>query len=99
MGFIPVLTVTAFSVMVGALAGSGTSCFFGCMAGYLGSMAVGIVFPAITPALFTSYMGIGRMVIGSSVPIAGLITGIVVLLAYGAAFLSAAVLRFLSREI
>lgn len=98
VGFVPVLTLVAMSVMIASMLKSGTSCFSFCLLAYAGFTVFGLVFSTLSPALFTSYLGIGSMVIGSAVPVASLLTGIGILAGYALLFLSAGSLKFSSRE-
>jgi ABC-2 type transport system permease protein len=98
MGFIPALTITAMSVMIASALKSGTSCFGFCLFAYTGFAVFGLVFSRLSPVLFTSYLGIGSMVIGSVIPVSSLMTGIGVLAGYALVFLSAGGLKFMSKE-
>jgi len=99
VGIVPLITFGALAVMCGAVTKSGTTCFFFSIFIYLGLWAVSIVFPKISSVLFTSYLGISSMVIGSTIPYKSLVTGLLILIGYAVAFVSAGVLRFQSREI
>lgn len=99
VGLLPVLALTAMAVMVAATVKSSTTSFALCLALYLGALLAGWVFSGLSPILFTSYMGIGGMISGASVPVASLLTGIGILLGYTAVFLSVSSLRFENKEL
>jgi len=99
LGILPVLVLAAMAIMVATSVKSSTSGFALCLCLYTGAMLLGWVFPSFSPMLFTSYMGIGSMVIGTSIPIVSLLTGIGILLGYSAMFLSVGSLRFEYKEL
>ncbi|MCL2493817.1 MAG: ABC transporter permease [Clostridiales bacterium] len=98
VGYIPMLAVIGLAVLIATLARAGTSCFSLCVFVYIAFHVAGVLFSAVSPALFTTYLGMGSMVIGSSVPVSGLLSGIAVSLGYAAVCLSAGVLRFSNKE-
>jgi len=98
VGFLPLLTFIAMSAMIASLSKSGTSCFSFCLFAYLGSMVLGLVFSTLSPALFTSYLGMGNMVIGSVIPVSRLLMGFAILTGYGLTFLSVSGLTFVGRD-
>ena len=98
VGCIPALTIAAMAVMIATATKSGTASLGLGILTYLGFMSLGYVLPGIAPLLLTSYLGIGGMVIGSTIPLANLVTGIVVLLAYAMIFFSFSALIFTSRD-
>lgn len=98
VGFIPMLTLVAMSAFIASMSKSGTSCFSLCLFAYIGCMVLGLVFSSLSPALFTSYLSIGSMVIGSSIPVASLLIGISILVGYALTFLSASGIKFVGRE-
>lgn len=97
-GFIPLFTIIAMAVMIATLTKSETSCFTGCLLAYTGCLVLGIVFSGIYPALFTSYLGIGGMVIGSTVPFASFWLGVALTAGYALTFLSVSGLKFVSSD-
>ena len=94
----PLIAITGIAVLVGVHAKESTSCFGLCLIAYIGCMVLGLVFSSLSPLLFTSYMGIGSMVIGSAIPFGSLFTGIFILAGYALVFFSASSLRFENRE-
>jgi len=98
VGFIPMLTFITMSTLIASMSKSGTSCFSFCLFAYIGSMVLGLVFSSLSPALFTSYLGIGSMVIGSSIPVTSLLIGISILAGYALAFFSVSGIKFVGRE-
>jgi len=98
VGFVPMLTVIAMSVLIAAMTKSGTTCFSFSLCAFIGSMVLGLVLSSLSPALFTSYLGIGSMVIGSSIPITSLVMGLAILAGYAMAFLSVGGIKFVERE-
>lgn len=98
VGFIPMLTLIAMAALVAFVSKSKTSCFSFCLFAYLGCMVLGLVFSRLSPALFTSYLSIGRMVIGSNIPVTGLLTGISILTGYGVTFFSISKNTFVKRD-
>jgi hypothetical protein len=98
VGFFPVLTFVSMSVMLASMLKSGTSCFSFCLFVYIGFTILGIIFSNLSPAFFTSYLGIGSMVIGSIIPVSSLLMGIAILVGYALVFLSVSGLKFASRE-
>ena len=98
VGFLPMIALISMSAMIASMLKSGTSCFGVSLFAYLGSMAAGLVFSGLSPALFTSYLSIGSMVIGSVVPITNLLMGITVITGYSLLFLSVSGLGFAGRE-
>lgn len=99
VGFLPLVTMTAMSAMVASMMKSATSCFSFCLLAYAGFSVLGLVFSNLSPVLFTSYLGIGSMVIGSVVPVSSLLTGIAILIGYALTFLAVSGLKFADREI
>lgn len=98
VGFIPMLTLIAMSALISSISKSGTSCFSFCLFAYIGCMTLGLVFSSLSPALFTSYLGIGSMVIGSSIPVTSLLIGISILAGYALTFFSVSGIKFVGRE-
>lgn len=98
IGFIPLITLIAMSVMVASMLKSGTSCFAFCLFTYAAFMVLGLVFSGVAPAIFTTYLGIGSMVIGNVIPVASLLTGVAVLIGYALVFISVGSLRFSGKE-
>lgn len=98
IGLLPLLTLIAMSAMIASMLKSGTSCFSFCLIAYLGFTVLGLVFSGLSPAIFTSYLGIGSMVIGSAIPVSSLLMGIAVLVGYAPTFLSVSGLKFVGRE-
>jgi hypothetical protein len=84
--------------MIASMFKSRTSCFGFCLLAYAGLTVFGLIFPNLSPALFTSYLGIGSMVIGSVIPVSSLLTGIGISAGYGLVFLSAGGIKFMNRE-
>lgn len=98
VGFFPLLTLVAMSAMIASMLKSGTSCFSFCLIAYVGFMVLGLIFSGLSPALFTSYLGIGSMVIGSVIPFSSLLMGVGILVGYTLAFLSVSGLKFVDRD-
>lgn len=98
VGFLPLLTLITMSAMIASMLKSGTSCFGFCLLAYVGVSVLGLVFSNLSVVLFTSYLGIGSMVIGSIIPVLSLVMGIAILLGYALVFLSVSVLKFAGRE-
>lgn len=96
--FIPFITTTAMAALIGVYTKTSTSCFSFCLTFYLGIMLLGLMFSGLVPILFTSYMGIGSMVIGTVIPMGNLFLGIAILLGYAVLFLSAGSLKFEKME-
>ena len=98
IGYVPLLAFTAMSAMIACTVKSGTACFAFSLLIYLGFMLIGLIFPKISPALFTYYLGIGGMMSGGSIPFANLFMGIAVLIGYTLIFLSVSAMKFISRD-
>jgi len=98
VGFLPLLTLITMSVMIASTMKSATSSFGACLITYLGFVVIGVIFSGLSPALFTSYLNIGSMVIGSVIPLSSLLAGIAILTGYSLAFLSVSGLKFAYME-
>lgn len=98
VGYLPMLAMIAMSVGIASMLKSGTSCFGYSLLAYIGFNVLGLVFSGLSPAIFTSYLGLGSMVIGSAIPVASLLMGLVVLAGYSLTFLSLGGMRFAERE-
>lgn len=94
VGLLPVVALIAMAGMISAAAKSGTATFGLCLLAYVGLSLLGWIFAGAAPALFTSYMGISNMVIGSVIPVSSLLMGVIILFGYTVAFLSLGAISF-----
>ena len=97
-GFVPLLMLCTLFSLVQMIAKSQSSGFAGCVILFFGLMAAGVCFPQIGTILPTSYLGIGQMVMGSSIPVSNFITGMILLIGYSVVFASLSILGFLKKE-
>lgn len=98
VGYLPLITMTSLVCMLANVIKSTSASFIVCIVGYLASFVVGMIYSGISPVLLTSYMGIGRMVIGNTIPFTSLISGIALLAGYTCIFLSVSSLYFDGKE-
>lgn len=80
---IPIASLSAMFVLIAAVFRSDSAAFAASLALYVGSGAAGLFFPGIALLLPTTYLSMGTMVIGSTVPAANLLTGAAILIGYG----------------
>lgn len=98
LGILPTLALTTMAVSLANCVKNTSSSFALSFCIYLGLLLVSWIFTSVSPILFTSYMGIGSMVAGSTIPVASVLTGVGILIGYTLLFLSVAVIRFEKRE-
>lgn len=98
IGFLPIITIIAMSVMIACISKSGTTCFSICLLSYFSFIVLKFVFPSLSSGIFTSYLDIGNMLVGSVVPIYNLLIGISILIAYTLIFISIGGMKFINRE-
>lgn len=99
VGLVPMLALASMAVLVAALTRSGSSAFAVNILLYLGSGVLGFVLSGLSPALFTSYLGLGGLVIGSTLPVSSLLVGLGVCGGTVLALLCMAGLRFANVEV
>ncbi len=96
---LPALTVCSMAAMISSMSHTSTSSFSINLLSYMGILILGLIFSGASPALFTTYTSIFKMVIGSSIPFSQFLLGIGILVGYTMIFLSAMTMAFDNKEI
>lgn len=97
VGFLPMIALVSMAIMISTIAKSGTTCFCMCLFSYLGFMVLEVVFSNISAGIFTSYLNIGNMLVGSVIPVYNLLIGIAILIGYSLIFLSLGGIKFVEK--
>jgi ABC-2 type transport system permease protein len=95
---VPAMVISAMATLIATLTHTSTASFSICLLSFLGINFLGLAFSGIAPALFTNYLTIYKMVIGSSIPIIQLLFGIGILIGYGLIFMSIQINVFEKKE-
>lgn len=79
---LPLLTIILFSAFISQVAKSSSGSTILSVFGYIALLAIGTIFPAVYPFLFTSYTGWYKLFIGSSIPFSLVINVTALFIAY-----------------
>ena len=91
---IPLFVLTCFSSLISLIGKSGTLTMLLLIVAYLAMNVLPILFPAVGPLLFTSYLSIYRLFIGAVPQLARLMNMLLIVLSSGAVFFLASTIIF-----
>lgn len=94
LAMMPVIMISALSVLVSTFTKTSTASFILCLIAYAGIGLLGLLLPSLAMSLPTGYMAIYKMVLGSQIPWSSLGIGLAILGGYTILFASAAEMRF-----
>jgi len=98
VSIVPMLPITLFAVTVSQLCKNSSSAVMLFVFGYIVIFAAALVFPSISPMLFTSYTGWYKLFIGAGMPITSILNVLTLLVAYTLIFFSISTWIFEKKE-
>jgi len=98
VSIVPMLPITLFTVAVSQLCKNSSSAVMLSVFGYIVIFAASVVFPHVSPMLFTSYTGWYKLFIGAGMPIASIINILALLIAYTLIFFAVSSWVFENKE-
>ena len=98
VSIVPMLPIILFSVAVSQLCKNSSSTVMLSVFGYIVIFAASVVFPHVSPMLFTSYTGWYKLFIGAGMPIANILNVLALLVAYTLIFFAVSSWAFEKKE-
>lgn len=98
VSIVPMLPITLFAVAISQVCKNSSSAVMLSVFGYVVIVAASIVFPSISPMLFTSYTGWYKLFIGAGMPMANILNVLALLVAYTLIFFSISSWTFEKKE-
>lgn len=98
VSILPMFPVILFAVTVSQLCKSSSGTMMLSVFSYIMILAVGTIFPSISPMLFTSYTGWYKIFIGAAMPLANILNVLALLVAYALLFFAAGSWAFEKKE-
>lgn len=98
VSIVPIFTIILFSAVISQLCKNSSSTVMMSVFSYMAIVVIGIIFPNISPMLFTSYTGWYKLFIGASMPLANIFNILILLIGYILIFFAAGLISFEKKE-